>query len=205
MAAAEDPADCVRGKPSSDSRGSAAWALALANRPVFGKPYAWLAFALVLVAVPLVGYMVRAGLTWTEAHPAVNAMLNGTSSVFLVAGWLAIRRRQIAFHRACMVSAFVASTVFLASYLARFATTGAHKYPGTGVDKTIYLVILMSHMVLAVVVLPLVLRALWLGLRGQWGKHRAIARWAWPIWIYVSLTGVAVYFMLYHLGPALHS
>ncbi len=178
--------------------------VALEGRPVFGKPFAWLAFALALIAVPLVGYMVQAGLPWTRLHPAINAMLNGTSSVFLFAGYFAIRRRQLAFHRTCMVSAFVASGVFLASYLARFATTGAHKYPGTGVDKTIYLVILMTHMVLAVAVLPMVLRTLWLGWKGRWAEHRRLARWTFPIWAYVSLTGVAVYFLLYHVGPALH-
>jgi putative membrane protein len=171
-----------------------------AERPFFGRPYAWLAFALALTAIPLVGYMVRAGLPWTEMHPAINAMLNGTSSVFLAAGWFAIRRRDVALHRACMVSAFTASSVFLASYLARFATTGAHRYPGTGWDKTLYLVILFSHMVLAALVVPLVLRSLWLGWKGRYQAHRRIARWTFPIWMYVSLTGVVVYVMLYHLG-----
>lgn len=176
---------------------------ALAGRTVFGKPFAWLAFALALIAIPLVGYMVQAGLPWTELHPAINAMLNGSSSVFLASGWFAIRRGQRAFHRTCMVSAFVMSTVFLASYLARFATTGAHKYPGAGADKTIYLVILFSHMVLAVAVVPMVLRTLYLGAKARWPAHRRLARWTFPIWMYVSLTGVAVYFLLYHVGPAL--
>ena len=176
----------------------------LAGRPFFGKPFAWLAFALALVAVPLVGYMVRAGLVWNRMHPAINAMLNGTSTVFLLAGWLAIRRRQIAFHRACMVSAFAASSVFLASYLARFAISGTHRYPGAGWDKTLYLIILFSHMLLAVVVLPMVLRSLWLGYKGRYAEHRRLARWTWPIWMYVSTTGVLVYLLLYQLGPALH-
>lgn len=173
-------------------------------RPFFGKPWAWLAFALVLVAVPLVGYMVRAGLPWVEIHPALNAMMNGSSTVFLVAGWLAIRRRDVAFHRACMVSAFTASAIFLVSYLARFATTGAHKYPGAGWDKTLYLVILGTHSLLALVVLPMVLRALWLARAGRYAEHRRIARWTFPVWLYVSFTGVAVYALLYHVGPALH-
>lgn len=175
----------------------------LAGRPFFGKPYAWLAFALALTAVPLVGYMVRADLPWDRMHPAINAMLNGTSTVFLLVGWLAIRRRDVAFHRACLVSAFGASTLFLASYLARFALSGTHRYPGDGWDKTLYLVILFSHMALAVVVLPMILRALWMGYRGRWAEHRKIARWAWPLWMYVSVTGVAVYVLLYHVGPAL--
>ena len=112
--------------------------------PVFGRPWMWLAFALVLVAVPLVGYMVRAGLAWEEMHPAINAILNGSSTVFLIAGFFAIRARRIEFHRACMLSAFTTSGVFLASYLARFAMSGVHRYPGNGVDKTIYLLILGS-------------------------------------------------------------
>ena len=173
------------------------------GRPFFGKPYAWLAFALVLVAVPLVGYMVRAGLPWRDIHPAVNAILNGTSAVFLATGWFAIRRGDRGFHRACMVSAFTASSVFLASYLARFYTTGAHKYPHPGWDKVLYLVILFSHMVLAVAVLPMVLRSLWLAWKGRYAEHRRIARWTFPVWMYVSVTGVAVYVMLYHVGPAL--
>lgn len=179
-------------------------AAALDGRAVFGKPFAWLAFAIALVAVPLAGYMVKAGLPWHELHPAINAMLNGTSAVFLASGWLAIRRRHLAFHRACMIAAFTASSVFLASYLARFATTGAHKYPGAGWDKTLYLIVLFSHMVLAVAVVPMVLRSLYLGVKGRYAHHKKLARWTWPIWMYVSVTGVAVYFLLYHLGPALH-
>jgi putative membrane protein len=175
----------------------------LRERPFFGRPYAWLTFSLVLFAVPLVGYMVQAGLAWREMHPAINAMLNGTSAVFLATGWFAIKRRDRAFHRACMVSAFVASAVFLASYLARFATTGAHKYPHAGWDRTLYFVILFSHMVLAVAVLPMVLRSLWLAWKGRFAQHRRLARWTFPIWMYVSLTGVAVYVLLYHVGPAL--
>jgi putative membrane protein len=176
----------------------------LASRPFFGKPYAWLAFALVLTAVPLVGYMVRTELPWEQMHPAINAMLNGSSTVFLLVGYVAIRRRQVSFHRACLVSAFVTSAVFLISYVIRFTTSGTHRYPGEGWDKILYLVILFSHMVLAVVVLPMILRALWMGYRGRWAEHRKIAKWAWPTWVYVSVTGVAVYVMLYHVGPALH-
>jgi putative membrane protein len=174
------------------------------GRPFFGKPFAWLAFALGLVAIPLVGYMVRAGLPWHEVHPAINAMLNGTSAVFLATGWFAIRRRDRAFHRACMVSAFVASSVFLASYLARFAMTGAHKYPHIGWDRTAYFVILFSHMVLAVAVVPMVLRTLFLARKRRYADHRRLARWTFPIWMYVSVTGVAVYVLLYQVGPALN-
>jgi uncharacterized membrane protein YozB (DUF420 family) len=175
----------------------------LQTRPFFGKPWAWLVFAIVMVAIPLVGTMVRAGLPWDEMHPALNAMLNGSSFVFLVAGWFAIRSGNTSFHRACMVSAFTASGVFLVSYLIRFAISGAHKYPGDGLDKTIYLVILATHSLLALVVLPMVIRSLWLGWKGRYAEHRRIARWTFPIWVYVSITGVTVYVLLYHVGPAL--
>jgi len=93
--------------------------------------------------------------------------------------------------------------VFLVSYLIRFAISGAHKYPGTGWDKTVYLIILATHSLLALVVLPMVIRSLWLAARGRYADHRRIARWTWPIWMYVSVTGVTVYVMLYHVGPAL--
>jgi putative membrane protein len=95
--------------------------------------------------------------------------------------------------------------VFLISYLVRFATTGAHRYPGDGWDKIAYLIILFSHMALAVVLVPLVIRALQHALRGQFARHLRVVKWGWPIWMYVSVTGVIVYFMLYHLAPALHA
>ena len=173
-------------------------------RPFYGKPYAWIVFALFLLAVPLVGYMVQAGLRWDEMHPAINAMLNGSSTVFLTAGGLAIRRRQIALHRACMISAFVASSLFLASYLTRYAISGTHLYPGHGWDRTLYMGILLSHMALAMALLPLSVRTLHLAWRGRFDDHRRIARWTWPIWMYVSVTGVLVYLMLYPIAAALH-
>lgn len=167
---------------------------------LYGRPFAWLLFALAMLAVPLAGAMWRAGMSWEEIHPALNAMLNATSAVFLVAGFLAIRRRQIAFHRTCMIAAVSASALFLVSYVARYASTGSHPYPGEGWDKVVYLVILFSHMVLAIVVLPMVIRALFLARRERFAEHRRIARVLWPMWIYVSLTGVAVYFILYHFA-----
>jgi putative membrane protein len=168
--------------------------------PFYGRPFAWLLFALGLLAVPLVGAMWKAGMPWEEIHPALNAALNATSAIFLTAGFLAIRRRQIALHRSCMIAAVSASALFLVSYLARAASTGTHPYPGDGWDKAVYLVILFSHMLLAVAVLPMVIRALFLARRERFAEHRRIARVLWPIWIYVSLTGVAVYFFLYHLA-----
>lgn len=166
-------------------------------RSLFGRPYAWLWLAIGLTAVPLCGYMLRAGMSWSEAHPALNAMLNATSAVFLVAGYLAIKRGDRDLHRRCMVTAVAASTVFLASYLTRYYLEGTHRYPGEGWDKILYLVILFSHMVLAAAVMPMIARALYLAWRGRYERHRALARWTWPIWIYVSVTGVAVYVMLY--------
>jgi uncharacterized membrane protein YozB (DUF420 family) len=136
-----------------------------------------------------------------ELHPALNAVLNGSCAVLLVLGRIAIARREIDRHRKLMVAAFATSTVFLISYLIRFATTGSHKYPGDGLDKIFYLVVLFSHMVLAVVLVPLVLRALMFALRGQYDRHMRVVKWGWPIWMYVSVTGVIVYVMLYHYAP----
>ena len=146
-------------------------------------------------------------MTWEHLHPALNAALNGTCAVLLILGRIAIARRDDAAverHRRLMIAAFTTSTVFLISYLIRFATTGSHRYPGDGIDKVVYLVVLFSHMVLAVALVPLVLRALQLALRGDFARHVRVVRWGWPIWMYVSVTGVIVYFMLYHLAPALY-
>jgi putative membrane protein len=167
---------------------------------MYGRPFLWLLFALALLAIPALGAIWRARMSWSEIHPAINAMLNATSGVFLVSGYIAIRRRRIQLHRSCMVAAVWTSCIFLASYVARFATTGTHRDPGHGWDQQLYLFILFSHMVLAVVIVPLVVRALLLARRKQFVKHRRLARWLWPMWIYVSLTGVTVYLMLYHLA-----
>jgi putative membrane protein len=144
-------------------------------------------------------------MTWEHLHPAINAALNLTCFVFLVLGRVAIARDDVALHRRRMLVAFTASTIFLISYLIRFATTGAHKYPGEGWDKTLYLTTLFSHMALAVVLVPLVIGALRRALRGDFAAHKRLVRFTWPIWVYVSVTGVLVYLMLYHLAPALHS
>ena len=174
------------------------------ERPFFGRPFVWLCFALLLLVVPIVGYMLNANMVWEEVHPALNAMFNGTSAVFLVAGYVAIRRGRKAFHRSCMLGAFTASSVFLASYLTRYAISGTHRYPGDGADKIAYLVILMSHMFLAMAVVPLVLRSLWLAYKGRFDAHKRIVRFTWPIWMYVSVTGVAIYVMLYPIANALY-
>ena len=143
-------------------------------------------------------------MTVEQIHPAINAALNLTSFIFLVAGRIAIARGDDALHKKRMLTAFTASTVFLVSYLIRFATTGAHKYPGAGWDKTVYLLILFTHMVLAVVLAPLIIGALRRALRGDYAGHKKLVRFTWPIWFYVSISGVLVYLMLYHLAPVLH-
>jgi len=142
--------------------------------------------------------------TWAQLHPAINAALNLTCFVFLVLGRVAIARGDVAAHRKRMLAAFTASSVFLVSYLIRFATTGAHKYPGGGWDRTFYLAMLLSHMALAVALVPLVVGALRRALRGDFVAHKRLVKFTWPIWMYVSVTGVLVYLMLYHLAPVLH-
>lgn len=173
---------------------------ATASRGLLGRPFLWLLFALFMLAVPLASALWRAGMTWNQIHPTLNAALNASSAVFLVAGYVAFRRGDVSLHRTSMIAAVVASAVFLASYLARFAMTGTHRYPGEGWDKLLYLVVLFSHMVLAALVVPMMLRALHLARHKRFEEHRRVTRWLWPIWMYVSLTGVVVYLMLYHLA-----
>ncbi|MDX2087493.1 MAG: DUF420 domain-containing protein [Kofleriaceae bacterium] len=141
---------------------------------------------------------------WEQLHPAINAALNLTSFILLVGGRMAIARGDTELHRKRMLAAFTTSSVFLVSYLIRFATSGAHKYPGTGWDKYLYLAILFSHMILAVVLVPYVIGALKHALAGKFDKHKRLVRVTWPLWMYVSVTGVIVYLMLYHVAPALH-
>jgi uncharacterized membrane protein YozB (DUF420 family) len=129
----------------------------------------------------------------------INAGLNTTSFLLLILGYLQIRRKNVELHRKCMVGAFGTSVVFLVSYLTRYALTGTHRFPLGGGLKALYLSILFSHMILAVVVLPLVLRTLYLASKGRFAEHRKIARITYPIWVYVSLTGVLVYVLLYQV------
>ena len=131
---------------------------------------------------------------------ALNACLNGLSALFLTAGFIAIRNRKVEFHRACMVTAFFLSILFLVSYLTRFYLTGVHRFPGEGGLKTFYLILLGSHTTLAAVTPFLAIRTLYLAVKKRFDSHRRIARITWPIWMYVSVTGVIVYFMLYHFA-----
>ncbi|MBT8493994.1 MAG: DUF420 domain-containing protein [Deltaproteobacteria bacterium] len=148
--------------------------------------------------------MAASGAAWEQLHPAINAMLNGSSTIFLFAGYVAVKKGNTELHWRSMLAAFIASSVFLASYLVRFYLSGTHKYPGTGADKIAYLVILFSHMLLAMVAVPMILRLLWLARTKEFDKHRKLARWTWPIWMYVSVTGVVVYLMLYPVADALY-
>ncbi len=129
--------------------------------------------------------------------PTLNAVLNGTSAVLLAFGYLFIRRKKVNLHKACMVSAFVISTLFLVSYLIYHYHAGSKPFPGEGWTRPLYFAILISHVILATVSLPLAIVTLARGLRGRFEKHRSIAHWALPIWLYVSVTGVVVYLMLY--------
>lgn len=133
--------------------------------------------------------------------PALNACLNATSALFLLLAYRAIRRREIGRHRRLMLTAAITSAVFLVSYLTYHARVGSVRFTGQGPVRTVYFTILISHTILAIAVLPLALRTLYLGLRRRDGQHRRIARWTFPVWLYVSVTGVVVYVMLYRLYP----
>ena len=131
--------------------------------------------------------------------PLLNASLNATSAVLLVAGYTLIRRGNVRWHRAAMLSAFAVSTLFLISYVVYHANAGSRRFPGQGAIRTVYFAILITHVILAAAVPPLALITLARGLRGRFDRHVAIARWTFPIWLYVSVTGVIVYLMLYQM------
>ena len=133
--------------------------------------------------------------------PALNASLNGTSAVLLLTGRYLISRGKMAAHRACMIAAVVASALFLACYLYFHSRVGEIRFLGQGAVRPIYYAILGSHVILAMVIVPLVIVTLSRSLRARYEKHRAIARWTWPLWMYVSITGVLVYCMLYRWFP----
>jgi len=140
----------------------------------------------------------------SEDLPSVNAVLNGTSAVLLMVGHSAIRRGRVLFHKRCMLSALAVSAAFLASYLYYHIVVRhgqATRFTGEGAARLVYYPILWSHMALAAVTVPLAIFTAYLGLRNRIDKHRPIARWTYPIWLYVSVTGVIVYWMLYHLYP----
>jgi uncharacterized membrane protein YozB (DUF420 family) len=131
--------------------------------------------------------------------PALNATLNGISALLLVIGYTLIRRRRIVAHRRVMIAAFATSTLFLISYLIYHGNVGARPFTGQGPIRQVYFAVLISHIVLAATVPPLALITLIRGLRARYDKHARLARWTLPIWLYVSVTGVIVYVMLYQL------
>jgi putative membrane protein len=131
----------------------------------------------------------------------LNSILNASAAVLLMAGFICVRRRWIRAHRACMLTAFVVSTAFFISYLTYHYHVGDVRFQGYGIIRPIYFTILITHIVLAAAIVPLVLTTLWRALRGDFQKHRRIARWTWPIWMYVSITGVVVYVMCYRIYP----
>jgi uncharacterized membrane protein YozB (DUF420 family) len=131
--------------------------------------------------------------------PAIDATLNATSAGLLAAGYAFIRRRRIANHRACMISAAATSTLFLICYLWYHAHHGVTRFRGAGFARVFYLTLLGTHTVLAAAVVPLVIITLARALRGNFLEHKHIARWTLPLWFYVSITGVIVYWLLYHV------
>lgn len=136
--------------------------------------------------------------------PTLNAILNATSGVLILIGFFFIRRKHIAAHRACMIGAVTSSSLFLISYLVYHVgfKAGVTRFTGTGWVRPLYFVVLISHTILAVVIVPFVIVTLTRAVRGRIGLHRRIARWTFPMWLYVSVTGVIVYLMLYHIFPS---
>lgn len=135
----------------------------------------------------------------TADLPHLNALLNAIAAVFLTAGFINIRRRRIRAHRICMIAAVVTSALFFTSYITYHAQMGSKPFPGTGPLRTVYYAILIPHVIMAASVLPLAIITLRRGLRRDDVRHRRIARWTLPIWLFVSVTGVIVYLMLYQL------
>jgi len=133
--------------------------------------------------------------------PALNATLNGASAALLLTGRVLIAKRRVVAHRICMIAAVVASALFLACYLFFHYKVGNILFLGQGWARSVYFTILISHVTLAMVIVPMAIITLTRGLGGRYPQHRAIARWTWPLWMYVSITGVLVYFMLYQWFP----
>jgi len=133
--------------------------------------------------------------------PTLNAILNGTSAFFLALGYLFIRRRRVTPHLCCMLTAFAASVLFLVSYVVYHYQAGSRPFSGGGWVRGVYLALLISHIVLAAIIVPLALTTIYRAWQGTFDRHKRIARWTLPIWLYVSVSGVVVYWMLYHLVP----
>lgn len=147
-------------------------------------------------------------MNYIYALPHLNATLNSISALLLISGYIFIRRRNIAAHRKCMLAAFVTSTIFLICYvtyhslLVYYLGQGPTRFRGEGWVRPVYFIILLTHTILAVAITPMVLVTLFRALRERFDKHRRIARWTFPAWLYVSITGVIVYLMLYQIYPS---
>jgi uncharacterized membrane protein YozB (DUF420 family) len=133
--------------------------------------------------------------------PAINASLNAITAGLLFSGYIFIKNRRIAAHRACMLCAVFVSAVFLGCYLYYHFYHGVTRFTTTGWPRALYFSILTTHTFLAIIILPLIFAAVYQALRGRFEKHKRITRWLWPMWMYVSITGVIVYFMLYRWFP----
>lgn len=138
--------------------------------------------------------------TWIATLPLVNASLNGIATILLVAGYVCIRQGRRDAHRLAMLAAFATSVLFLASYLVYHAHAGSRPFTGQGPVRAVYFTILISHIILAALIPPLAGVTLWQALRGHFDRHMRIARWTLPLWLYVSVTGIAVYWMLYQVA-----
>jgi putative membrane protein len=136
------------------------------------------------------------------SHPALNAALNAMAAILLLSGYTFIRQKKVTAHRVCMVAAFLTSTAFLVSYLIYHARVGSVPFHGRGWIRPVYFFILFTHIVLAAAIVPLALVTLSRALREQFDRHKRIARWTLPVWLYISVTGVVIYFLLYHLYAA---
>lgn len=136
-----------------------------------------------------------------SVFPPIDATLNGVTAVLLAIGRALVKRGAVLRHRVVMITAFVTSCAFLCCYLYYHVHVGSVRFRGQGWSRPVYFSILISHTVLAAVVVPMILTTLILGLRGRFNRHRGIARWTYPVWMYVSVTGVIVYLMLYKLFP----
>lgn len=150
-----------------------------------------------VAALLLGGHPAGSSATSVAALPALNAALNASSALLLVAGYVFIRRRRIAPHRACMLAAAFVSTAFLVSYVVYHWLAGSRPFTGQGWTRAVYFPVLITHIVLAAGMVPFVLTTLYRALTGDFVRHARLARWTFPVWMYVSVSGVAVYWMLY--------
>ena len=135
-----------------------------------------------------------------EDFPLINATLNGIATIFLVWGWVAIKQQRQDVHKRCMVAALVCSAAFLTCYLFYHWQAGSTPYEGEGALRYIYFFILATHVPLAALMTPFILAAVWFAYRQRFDRHVMITKWLWPVWVYVSITGVLIYVMLYPMG-----